>query len=195
MTIENTIKTLFQHNLWANTRLFASCAGLSDEQLDAKIVGTYGSIRDTLRHIATSETSYLQRIRTGQPFRRPENAPPLTIAALQEMVRQSGEGLVETAPQVTAQDSVTVNWDGAPRSVPAIVILTQAINHATEHRAQVAATLTYLVDNYYDGGDELGVAWNDPDLAVPWGINDPILSARDVQNPRWKEIPAEKMPK
>lgn len=144
MTTENTIKTLFQHNLWANARLFASCAGLSDEQLDAKIVGTYGSIRDTLRHIATSETSYLHRIRTGQPFRRPENAPPLTMAALQEMVRQSGEGLVETAPQVTAQDSVTVNWDGTPRGVPAIVILTQAINHATEHRAQVAATLTYL---------------------------------------------------
>ncbi|MFN8445284.1 MAG: dTDP-4-dehydrorhamnose 3,5-epimerase [Caldilineaceae bacterium] len=61
--------------------------------------------------------------------------------------------------------------------------------------ALTAATLTYLVDNYYDGGDELGVAWNDPDLAVPWGINDPILSARDVQNPRWKEIPAEKRPK
>ena len=61
--------------------------------------------------------------------------------------------------------------------------------------ALTAATLTYLVDNYYDGADELGVAWNDPDLAVPWGINEPILSARDLQNPRWKEISAEKMPR
>lgn len=61
--------------------------------------------------------------------------------------------------------------------------------------ALTAATLTYLVDNYYDGADELGVAWNDPDLAVPWAINEPILSARDLQNPRWKEISAEKMPK
>ena len=61
--------------------------------------------------------------------------------------------------------------------------------------ALTAATLTYLVDNYYDGADEMGVAWNDPDLAVPWGINEPILSARDLQNPRWKEISAEKMPK
>ena len=61
--------------------------------------------------------------------------------------------------------------------------------------ALTPATLTYLVDNHYDGADELGVAWNDPDLAVAWGVSEPILSARDQQNPRWKEIPADKMPK
>jgi len=44
-------------------------------------------------------------------------------------------------------------------------------------------TLTYMVDNYYDGGDELGVAWNDPTLKVPWGVTDPILSGRDQKNP------------
>ena len=54
--------------------------------------------------------------------------------------------------------------------------------------ALTAAKLTYLVDNYYDGQDEHGVAWNDPTLAVPWGITDPILSARDRANPRLSEI-------
>jgi dTDP-4-dehydrorhamnose 3,5-epimerase len=49
-------------------------------------------------------------------------------------------------------------------------------------------TLTYMVDNYYDGGDELGVAWNDPTLAVPWGVTDPILSARDQKNPLLEAI-------
>jgi len=57
------------------------------------------------------------------------------------------------------------------------------------------ATLTYLVDNYYSGADELGVAWNDPDLAVPWQVTDPILSARDLANLRWKEIPADRLPR
>ncbi|MCS6825095.1 MAG: dTDP-4-dehydrorhamnose 3,5-epimerase [Caldilinea sp.] len=56
------------------------------------------------------------------------------------------------------------------------------------------ATLIYLVDNYYDGGDEFGVAWDDPDLAVPWNISAPILSARDRNNPRLQEIPAEHRP-
>lgn len=43
------------------------------------------------------------------------------------------------------------------------------------------ATLTYLVDNYYDGDDEFGVRWDDPEVAMDWGITDPILSARDAE--------------
>jgi len=56
------------------------------------------------------------------------------------------------------------------------------------------ATLTYLVDNYYNGKDEFGVAWNDPTLAVPWPAADPILSSRDQANPRLDAIPDSHMP-
>ena len=45
-------------------------------------------------------------------------------------------------------------------------------------------TITYLVDNYYNPNDELGVAWDDPQIAADWGITDPILSGRDQKNPR-----------
>lgn len=55
-------------------------------------------------------------------------------------------------------------------------------------------TLSYIVDNYFDGSDELGVAWNDPDLAVPWGVTNPQLSRRDQQNPRLADIPAHLLP-
>ena len=48
--------------------------------------------------------------------------------------------------------------------------------------------LTYLVDHYYDPNDELGLAWDDPDLAIDWGITDPVVSDRDKNNPRRKEI-------
>ena len=44
-------------------------------------------------------------------------------------------------------------------------------------------TLTYLVDRYYDPADELGVAWDDPDIAADWGLEAPILSARDQALP------------
>ena len=60
--------------------------------------------------------------------------------------------------------------------------------------AQTQATLIYLVDNYYNGSDELGVAWNDPTLAVPWGIDNPILSERDAKNPRLADIPSQLLP-
>ncbi len=45
-------------------------------------------------------------------------------------------------------------------------------------------TITYLVDGYYNPADELGVAWDDPEIAADWGLAAPILSARDQSNPR-----------
>lgn len=56
------------------------------------------------------------------------------------------------------------------------------------------ATLTYLVDNYYDGDDELGVAWNDPTLGVAWGVETPILSGRDQANALLREISPARLP-
>lgn len=44
--------------------------------------------------------------------------------------------------------------------------------------------LVYLVSQEYDASDEHGVAWDDPVLAIPWALPDPILSERDRANPR-----------
>ena len=52
-----------------------------------------------------------------------------------------------------------------------------------------ALELLYLVTNEYDGRDELGFAWDDPEVAVPWPTlpmtpdGRPILSERDRANP------------
>lgn len=139
-----TIVTLFRHNLWANTLLFEQCAQLSEEQLNSTVIGTYGSIFDTLEHIANAERSYWHRLKTGQPFRKPEGARKPTISELQISIQSSGVGLVEIAPTIQPQDGVEVNWEGTPRTVPSAVILTQVINHATEHRAQIMVMLTQL---------------------------------------------------
>lgn len=55
-------------------------------------------------------------------------------------------------------------------------------------------TITYLVDNYYNPQDELGVMWNDPVIGADWGVETPILSARDEQNPLRADIPAGRRP-
>lgn len=56
------------------------------------------------------------------------------------------------------------------------------------------ATLTYLVNQYYDGGDEFGVAWNDPDLKMEWGVSTPVLSPRDQRNPRVRDLAPDVLP-
>jgi dTDP-4-dehydrorhamnose 3,5-epimerase len=48
--------------------------------------------------------------------------------------------------------------------------------------------LLYFVTNEYDGTDELGFAWNDPAVGVPWPDPDPILSPRDRSNPSLREL-------
>ena len=55
-------------------------------------------------------------------------------------------------------------------------------------------TITYLVDQYYNPADELGVAWNDPALGVAWPVAEPVLSARDRQNPRRADLPPDRRP-
>lgn len=49
-------------------------------------------------------------------------------------------------------------------------------------------TMTYMVDRYYDPSDELGVAWDDAEVAADWGVADPILSERDRTNPRRADV-------
>ncbi len=55
-------------------------------------------------------------------------------------------------------------------------------------------TLTYTVDNYFDGADERGVAWNDPAFNLAWGLPDPLVSERDRNNPLLRNITAEDLP-
>ena len=49
--------------------------------------------------------------------------------------------------------------------------------------AETDLMLAYLVDRTFDGTDEFGVAWDDPEVAIAWPNADPIVSDRDRANP------------
>ena len=49
--------------------------------------------------------------------------------------------------------------------------------------------LAYKVDGLYAPETEGGVIWNDPDLAIPWPVEQPLLSAKDEALPRLKDAP------
>jgi dTDP-4-dehydrorhamnose 3,5-epimerase len=66
--------------------------------------------------------------------------------------------------------------------VPVGVFIPVGVAHG--YLALSEAVLSYVVDEYFDGKDEYGVAWNDPEIAIDWGITDPVLSPRDASNPR-----------
>jgi dTDP-4-dehydrorhamnose 3,5-epimerase len=55
--------------------------------------------------------------------------------------------------------------------------------------------MTYLVDGYYNPGDELGVAWDDPTIGADWGVTGPILSERDRTNPTRAALGQHELPR
>ncbi len=45
----------------------------------------------------------------------------------------------------------------------------------------------YKADNFYAPEADGGIRWNDPELAVDWGIEEPILSNKDSKSPWLKD--------
>jgi len=50
------------------------------------------------------------------------------------------------------------------------------------------AQVEYKCSAPYDREGEFSVAWDDPDLAIPWPVDRPILSPRDAAAPRLAEV-------
>ena len=50
------------------------------------------------------------------------------------------------------------------------------------------ADVVYKVSSLYSPTSEAGIAWDDPALDIPWGVEHPTVSTRDRTNPRLSEL-------
>jgi dTDP-4-dehydrorhamnose 3,5-epimerase len=57
------------------------------------------------------------------------------------------------------------------------------------------ALFAYKCTELYSSAHELGVAWNDPALGIPWPVAEPQLSAKDSVLPRLADIDPARLPK
>jgi uncharacterized damage-inducible protein DinB len=141
-----TLAALFEHNLWANRIVVEECAKMSDEQLDATMPGVYGSIRKTLVHIFGAEERYVGMLTNQPPLPLlRENEPFPGFDELRKLCATGGQGLVEISEQAKPDDMLRgTRRNGARYEIAGTVLLTQAINHATEHRSQINTMRTHL---------------------------------------------------
>jgi uncharacterized damage-inducible protein DinB len=148
---------LFEHNRWANLRAVAACAALSDAHLDATVPGTAGTVRETLMHIARAEQSYVRRLSGRQPTYS-ARAGWLGAEKVRHALDESGRALIDLAARAHPDEVLQTERQGRPVALPAATVYVQAINHATEHRSQIA---TILTQQGLAAPDFSGWAWND----------------------------------
>jgi dTDP-4-dehydrorhamnose 3,5-epimerase len=109
-------------------------------------------------------------VATGRAF--------VALVDVRPLVAGSGPSVVETR-ELAADD-----W----------VVIPAGVAHG--FLALEPLELVYLVTNEFDGTDELGFAWDDPAVGVPWprvgATSDgrPILSERDRSNPSLADLVA-----
>ncbi|HDR04932.1 MAG TPA: dTDP-4-dehydrorhamnose 3,5-epimerase [Candidatus Marinimicrobia bacterium] len=50
------------------------------------------------------------------------------------------------------------------------------------------ALVQYKTSSFYAPDFDRGIAWNDPEIAIPWPVKNPLLSPKDQKQPLLKEL-------
>jgi uncharacterized damage-inducible protein DinB len=157
----------FRHHIWATEVILETCAGLSEDQLNAPAPGTYGPIIETLRHIVQADSFYL-RIFTDGRIAEIDQAAALGVDQLRAAFSAYGrayDDLLATAPDPDAWVIERGEY-GEFHSMMGLR-LAQVVHHGSDHRSQVCTALT-----------SLGVTPPEIDL---WAYGEAVGRTRDVE--------------
>ncbi len=138
------VRDAFAHHVWATTRLIDACRAVSEEQLQADVSGTFGSILNTMRHLVGADASYLA-VTSG------ESLPPLdedeaNLGDLRAAMEAHGPLWAALVSQDLDPDQVVVRSrdDGSESHAPLGIRLAQVLHHGSDHRSQICTALTLL---------------------------------------------------
>ncbi len=113
----------------------------SDATAPACVVGTAGSVQDTLAHLVNVEVRYVAMLRET-PHPPPDYFRFPGFAELRQRAEASGEALITFVDGQNLDRVARGVYQGRPYTLPVAIPLVQAINHATEHRAHENVILT-----------------------------------------------------
>lgn len=140
------IRTMFDYSIWARDKLLGAIEALSATQLRAASAsGVYGSIFDTLAHMAVSEWLWIQRCRGEAPMKLPKGEDFASMRVLVDWWNEQHATAVGYLSSITDNDlSQEITYlapDGKTRTRKVWHMLLQVPNHQTEHRSQVGTML------------------------------------------------------
>lgn len=142
MSDQTTLDRMLTHMAWANARLFATLATLPAETLAVQQPGSEWSVAAIAHHLATAAENYARRLH-GEPRAEKRELPTTgaEIAQIAEVLAAADARLRDGARQPGDERLTWVTMGGDEISAQRWVLIDQAVHHATEHRAQIAAAL------------------------------------------------------
>jgi len=134
----------FDHHTWATLQLMDTCRELTDPQLDAPVLGGFGSILDTLRHVVGGEAGYLFALSGGRVAEVDEEA--LDLDGLHAAMARLGAEWAGVLADADDPDLAVARLrdDGTRSIAPLGIRLAQVLHHGSDHRSQVCTALTLL---------------------------------------------------
>ena len=135
------VARIYDHHRWASVSLLEACLALTPEQLELTTPGTFGTIGATLDHVVRNHERFLAALRTGEDvhFRPAGGLPP--VAELRDRMAAACDGIRELAATMDPEATIAGDRDGEPATVRAWVLIAQAVDHVSEHRAHVGSIL------------------------------------------------------
>jgi sulfate adenylyltransferase subunit 2 len=123
-------------NAWANQELVEFLATLPPETLELRYAGSYGSIIETLAHMAISECRYLEYLQARPPSPRP--LADASITQIRQLIAQNREQAERVAGELPEPSLRLLLPDGY-RSAGTVIL--QLAMHGAEHRTQIDSML------------------------------------------------------
>lgn len=140
------ITNLYAYNQWANQRILAATQALSPEQFLAPVGASFLSVRDTLAHTLLAHRNWLHRFQRQPvpPARSFADFPDLAAlrAAWDDIHEATNAYLARMAEDTLGEVVHYINPHGEARHYTRWQMLVHQVNHATQHRSEVAAMLT-----------------------------------------------------
>lgn len=136
---------------WANARILDTAGGLAPEQLRTPGIASFGAVHETLVHTMSAQEMWLSRWRHGAPAAMLDPAGYPDLAALRAQwgaIERDTQSFVAALGIDEEHDPARVvtytNTRGQTWAKPLWQLMLQQVNHATQHRSEVAAMLTHL---------------------------------------------------
>ncbi len=147
MTVKD-LKTFYDYNYWANQKIISVIQQLTPDEFIKDVAGGYGSIRNTLVHILSTEWGWLSRC-GGQkrgPSLKADNYPTvdLIISDWKKVEKYILEFLSQLSDTDLTNNVEYPGKDDVIRSMPVGELLHHSIIHAAHHRGQIAVLLREL---------------------------------------------------